>query len=148
MEHTSDTVYEGKMIGETSYPQRATQYTELDLGIAKIDFYDAQNRVVHEVKKSNKVEEAHLAQVKYYLYLLKQIGISDATAIIEYPKLRSRQEVAALTDEDIQTIEKTLADIQAIVQQDACPPRIKKTFCRSCSYFDFCWSKEGEWANE
>ena len=31
MEHTSDTVYDGKLLHETSYPQRAVKYTEIDL---------------------------------------------------------------------------------------------------------------------
>lgn len=72
MEHTSDIVAEGKVISESTYGRRATRYTELDLGIAKIDFYDAKNKVVHEVKKSNRVEHAHEWQVKYYLYLLEK----------------------------------------------------------------------------
>jgi CRISPR-associated exonuclease Cas4 len=47
MEHTSDVVYEGKLIGEESYPQRAEKNQELEIlaeldgGIrasAKIDF--------------------------------------------------------------------------------------------------------------
>ena len=61
-------VYEGKLIGESSYPRRAAKYTELDLGVAKIE------------------------------------------------KLIHRKE---------------------------CLPRLdKKALCRSCSYFDFCWSGE------
>ncbi|MCC5943860.1 MAG: Dna2/Cas4 domain-containing protein [Bernardetiaceae bacterium] len=64
MEQTSDLVYEGKLIGETSYPQRSEKYTELVLENAKIDFYDAKNKVVHEIKKSNKLEKAHIAQEK------------------------------------------------------------------------------------
>ncbi len=31
MEHTSDTVYDGKLLHETSYPQRAEKHTEIDL---------------------------------------------------------------------------------------------------------------------
>ncbi len=51
MEHSSELVAEGKFIGETSYPQRAEKYTELEIEGAKIDFYDAKNKVVHEVEK-------------------------------------------------------------------------------------------------
>ncbi|WP_314791563.1 Dna2/Cas4 domain-containing protein, partial [Tannerella forsythia] len=29
MEHTSDTVYDGKLLHETSYPQRAERYEEM-----------------------------------------------------------------------------------------------------------------------
>ena len=100
MEHTSDLVAEGKLIHDFSYPQRAEKYTELELDGVKIDFYDAANKVVHEVKKSNKVEEAHLWQVKYYLYVLQQHGIEGATGILEYPKLRRRQTVT-LSEDDV-----------------------------------------------
>src|ERR1051325_4377526 len=88
MEHTSDTVAEGKLIGETTYPQRPEKYTEIEIGGSKIDFYDAKAKVIHEIKKSDKAEEAHEWQVKYYIYLLQQNGIEDVTGILEYPKLR------------------------------------------------------------
>ena len=60
MEHTSDIVSEGKLIGEESYPQRAEKNQEVELsatfeGIelsAKIDFFDSKLGVVHETKKS------------------------------------------------------------------------------------------------
>lgn len=90
MEYNSDLVAEGKLLGELSYPERSEKYTELQLGNVKIDYYDARNKVVHEVKKSDKVEQAHKAQVKYYLYRLLQAGVEGATGIIEYPSLRQR----------------------------------------------------------
>lgn len=141
MEHTSDIVYEGKLIGETTYPQRPAKYTELDLGIGKIDFYDAENRIVHEVKKSDKKEEAHIAQVKYYLFLLDAQGIKNATGILEYPKLRKVHRVT-LTDEDFENIPVLLKEIKNIMEGEICPPKLKKHFCRSCSYFEFCWVEE------
>jgi CRISPR-associated exonuclease Cas4 len=104
MEHTSDTVYEGKLIGETTYPQRPEKYTEIEIGGSKIDFYDAKNKVVHEIKKSNKAEEAHEWQVKYYIWLLQQNGIEGATGILEYPKLRQITEVRLLFDNNLSII--------------------------------------------
>ncbi|MEX0686796.1 MAG: CRISPR-associated protein Cas4 [Balneolales bacterium] len=142
MEHTSDIVSEGKVISETTYGRRSSKYTELDLGIAKIDYYDAKNKVVHEVKKSNKVEHAHEWQVKYYLYLLGQNGVEGASGILEYPKLRRKTDVE-LTDEDRSRITTMISEIQTLVSNDECPPLQKKSICRSCSYFDLCWSGEG-----
>ncbi len=140
MEHTSDTVYEGKLIHETSYPQRPGKYTELELAGAKIDFYDAKNKVVHEVKKSDKMEEAHRWQVKYYLYLLLESGIEDATGVLEYPKLRKTEQVF-LNEDDIKDLEAAIKATKNLLNKEECPPRLKKkTFCRNCSYFDFCWS--------
>jgi CRISPR-associated exonuclease Cas4 len=143
MEQTSQTVAEGKLIGESSYPQRPEKYTELELEGAKIDYYDAKNKVVHEVKKSDKVEHAHVAQVKYYLYLLDKIGISDATGVIEYPKLRQTQEVTfgAL---DKKEVDGWIKEVNAILEKDECPPLLNKPICKSCSYFDFCYTIEDE----
>ena len=38
MEHTSDIVAEGKLIGDNAYPQRSERYTELAFDGVKIDF--------------------------------------------------------------------------------------------------------------
>lgn len=141
MEQTSDVVYEGKLISETSYAERSKKYTELDLGIAKIDFYDSNNKVVHEVKKSNKLEYAHEWQVKYYLYLLEDSGIQGATGVLEYPKLRKKKEVF-LSDPDREFISKTIEKAKEIKERETAPPLQKKTICKSCSYFEFCWSGE------
>ena len=88
MEHTSDIVAEGKLIHETTYPQRPERYSELEIDGSVIDFYDAHNKIIHEIKKSDKMEEAHEWQVKYYIWLLKKNGVDGATGILEYPKLR------------------------------------------------------------
>lgn len=89
MEHTSDIVAEGKLISETTYLDRTRKYTELAIEGVKIDFYDAKNKVIHEVKKSDKVEHVHIAQVKYYMYVLQKHGIDGVTALLEYPKMRN-----------------------------------------------------------
>lgn len=141
MEHSSDLVAEGKLIGETTYPERAVKYTELEVGSIKIDYYDAKNRVIHEIKKSNKMEPAHKAQLKYYLYMLEQIGITDATGILEYPKLRKSNTIR-LSDEDRSDIKRWIMECESIIEQSDCPPLEKKTICRKCSYFEFCYSGE------
>jgi CRISPR-associated exonuclease Cas4 len=141
MEHTSDVVTEGKLIGESTYPQRNDKYTEIELEGIKIDFYDAKNKVVHEIKKSAKIEVAHRAQVKYYLWVLEQNGITGATGILEYPKQR-HTEAVELTDEDRQNIPMWKAEIERLIDNDTCPKVLDKPVCKNCSYFDFCYSDE------
>ncbi len=141
MEHTSDTVYEGKMIGETTYPQRAEKYTEIEIGGSKIDFYDAKNKVVHEIKKSDKAEEAHEWQVKYYIWLLEQNGIEGATGILEYPKLRQTTEVM-LSPSDGTYIQSAIEQIRILIENENCPPVINAKICKRCSYFDFCYIED------
>jgi CRISPR-associated exonuclease Cas4 len=141
MEHTSDAVAEGKLIGETSYPQRAEKYTEIEIGGSKIDFYDAKNKVIHEVKKSNSMEEAHEWQVKYYIYLLEQNGIENVKGIIEYPKLRQIKNIN-FTGGDRNYLQQTVQQIESIIKNENCPPRITSRICKKCSYYDFCYIGE------
>jgi len=141
MEHTSDTVYEGRLIHESSYPQRNEKFEEIEIGGTKIDYYDAKNKVIHEIKKSDKLEIAHEWQLKYYIYILEQIGLKDVTGILEYPKLRRRTEIL-LSEVDRAEITDILYQIEQIIQSETAPEKIKKGICKNCSYFDFCFVSE------
>jgi len=143
MEHTSDLVSEGRLIHETTYPQRSEKYTEIELEGIKIDYFDPVNKVIHETKKSGSKEEAHKWQLKYYMYVLKLHGMEGVTGKLEYPKQRETEEVF-LTTEDEDKLKQVMTEIKEMIASDACPPRIKKSKCRKCSYFDFCWSDEEE----
>ena len=143
MEHTSDLVYDGKLIQETTYPQRSERYEELEMGGIKIDFYDARNRVIHEIKRSNKIERAHEWQVKYYIYVLEQTGIEGISGILEYPTLRHTARVT-LSDNDRAKIQNMEREIKQIVESETCPSVINARICKSCSYYEFCYVKEEE----
>lgn len=142
MEHTSDLVYEGKLIHEDSYPQRSAKYEEVQIGGIKVDYYDTKNKIIHEVKKSDKIEDAHLWQLKYYLYVFEKAGIEGVTGILEYPKLRHTEEVI-LSSRDVEEIKDIELEIKQIVEGEA--PEIKKMkICKRCAYYDFCFVGERE----
>ena len=143
MEQTSDLVYDGKLIHETSYPQRSERYEEVAIDGIKIDYYDARNKVIHEIKRSDKVETAHEWQVKYYIYVLENNGIDGVTGILEYPELRQTTKVE-LTDADWQKIKEIEDKIAQLISSDECPPVINAKICKSCSYNDFCYVQEIE----
>jgi CRISPR-associated exonuclease Cas4 len=140
-EHTSDLVSEGKLIHEESYPQRSERYEELEIDGIKLDFYDARNRVIHEIKKSDKVEEAHRWQLKYYIHVLERNGVEGVTGVLEYPTLRQTEKVE-LTDHDRTEIIEIEQKIAHLLEQDQCPPLEKKGICKRCSYYDFCYVEE------
>jgi len=142
MEQNSDAVYEGKLIHENSYKERSDRYKEIAIDGIQLDWFDAKNNVVHEIKKSDKKEEAHEWQVKYYLYVLEQNGV-NATGLLEYPKLRKTSEVF-LTEPDRKYIEEAKLDIENIIHAETVPPKLPKSKCKNCSYFDFCYSNEPE----
>lgn len=141
MEHTSELVGEGKLIAYTTYLDRSRKYTELAIDGIKIDFYDAKNKVIHEVKKSDKVEHAHIAQVKYYMFVLSRNGIHEPEAILEYPKLKQRDMV--YWNKDINSLgQQWEQEVDLIISQDSCPPLVKKGICKNCSYYELCYIDE------
>lgn len=141
MEHTSDLVYEGKLIHETTYPQRSERYEELEIEGIKIDFYDARNKVIHEIKKSDKIEVAHEWQLKYYIYVLERHGTEGVTGLLEYPTMRHTAKVE-LTEADRQYIIRIEKEIEALIKADDCPPAINSKICNNCSYYEFCYASE------
>lgn len=143
MEHTSDLVYEGKLIHEDSYAQRSSKYEEVELDGIKVDYYDTKNRIIHEIKKSNKIESAHEWQLKYYIYIFEKNGIAGVTGILEYPTLRKTQQIE-LTDIDREEILATEDKIKKIINLETCPEEKKRGICKNCSYYDFCFSGEDE----
>ena len=136
MEQTSDTVLLGKLIDESSY-ERKDKGIDID-GTIVIDWIDEKQGVLHEVKKSDSMEDAHKFQVLYYLWYLKQKGVSGLRGEIDYPKLKQRVDVV-LTPEAEAKLEEITKKIEAVMKQNQVPDRINKSFCKTCSYYELCW---------
>ena len=143
MEHTSDLVYEGELIHENSYMQRSEKYEEVQIGNIKVDFYDVKNKVIHEIKKSDKMDIAHEWQLKYYIYIFERAGIEGVSGILEYPKLRKTHEIY-LSDIDRERIVEIENEILDIINSKNCPQKINSSICKKCSYYDFCYASETE----
>jgi CRISPR-associated exonuclease Cas4 len=134
MEQGNDNVQIGKIIDEETY-MRDEKHINID-NVINIDFIRSR-KVLHEIKKSNKIEEASILQVKYYLYYLKLRGV-EVSAKIDYPLLKQCIEVT-LTNRDMLELKVILLDIKSIVNQDN-PPSLEKTnICKKCAYFDLCY---------
>ncbi|WP_378955883.1 CRISPR-associated protein Cas4 [Pelosinus sp. sgz500959] len=135
MEQENENVKIGKILDEESY-RREEKHITID-NVISID-YIKQKGILHEVKKSRKIEEAGIWQVKYYLYYLKQKGVTDIKAKIDYPLLRQTLDVE-LTLEDEVEIEHMLDGIKKVVSEKIpnIPDKIK--ICKSCAYYDLCY---------
>jgi CRISPR-associated exonuclease Cas4 len=140
MEQHSEMVAEGKWIGENTYLSRSEAFREVEVAGSKIDYYDPNRKIVHETKKSDKMIHAHIAQVKYYIWLLEQEGITGAKGVLEYPKQRRREEVA-LEAADYVEIPKWIEEVERIIASETCPPLVKKSICQTCSYYEFCYAE-------
>jgi CRISPR-associated exonuclease Cas4 len=135
MEHTSDTVYMGKLIGEETY-SRGKKEILVD-NVIKIDFV-GRDRVIHEVKKSNKVEQAHEYQLLYYLYHLKKRGLDDVRGELNYPKLKQKKSVELSSEREKELVE-IFGKMDSIINLEKPPSRLNVSFCRKCSYYELCW---------
>src|SRR6185295_5469603 len=134
MEHDNDRVKMGKLVHEQSYSRRKK---ELDID-GKIVLDWREDGTVHEVKLTDKMEDAHEMQLVYYLYYLKLKGVEGLRGQIDYPKLRQTKTIE-LTAEKQQRLEQTLKDMRRIVTLGRAPAVEWMKICRSCSYAELCW---------
>lgn len=135
MEQGNENVEIGRTIDEETY-RRDKKHINID-NIINIDFIRSKG-ILHEIKKSNKIEEASVLQVKYYLYFLKKRGVNNIRGKLDYPLLKQSVDIE-LTEDDIVNIEKVLDSIQVIVTGKNPPPLEKKRICKSCAYYDLCF---------
>lgn len=138
MEENSDYVQIGKVISEESF--RREKYKEVEIGNLKIDYIKIGDKIiVNEVKKSRRLEESHIWQVKYYIYRLKKLGLNCSKGFIHYPKLYRKIDVNYNDSEDTAKIEEALLKIKEIINLEKPPAQINKSFCKKCSYFELCY---------
>lgn len=135
MEDGNENVAIGKVLDEETY-KRDKKHINID-NIINIDFIRSKS-ILHEVKKSKKIEEASILQVKYYLYFLKERGVDKIKGKIDYPLLKQNIDIE-LTEYDILNIENILDNIEKIVKSYNPPELDKKTICKSCAYYDLCF---------
>lgn len=131
-------VIKGKVLHETRF--RREKSHELDFDNVKIDFLKYGDEVfVHEIKKSKKFEEAHVWQLRYYIYTLKKRGVNCSSGILHYPTSMRKVDVD-LSESDVKLLDEIIQDIENILARDKPPGRLEKRFCRKCAFFDFCYA--------
>ncbi|GLI52441.1 CRISPR-associated protein Cas4 [Thermodesulfovibrio yellowstonii] len=134
MESKSDKVLMGKLLGDYSYPAESKKELLID-NLINIDIVGDDQ--IREVKYSNRLANADRIQILYYLYYLKQLGI-EKQGIINYPKMRKREEIT-LTPEAEKEVEEALLKVQKILMMENPPELERKPYCSKCAYFEFCW---------
>ncbi len=136
-ESESDLVALGALLQESAY-SRAEKDILIDQKIS-IDFIRKGEKIIlHEIKKSQKLEKAHEYQMLYYLYYLKRFKDVEAEGIINYPTKRKVKKVV-LAPEKEKEIKKILENIRKIISLPSPPKPQKKSYCKRCAYFEFCF---------
>ncbi|MDR5696075.1 MAG: CRISPR-associated protein Cas4 [Armatimonadota bacterium] len=140
MEHEagSELVTLGRLLHEVSFRRQAQHNVDIE-GFARVDF--TSEGIVHEVKRGPAQHRAHVLQVAYYLWLLRERGI-ETQGILHYPRQR-RREVVRLTQElqsELQAVLQKIREIRAMPVPPSVPRRM--AVCRSCAYDEFCWGDD------
>jgi len=135
MEYTSELVGIGKLIDENSY-DREKKNILIDEMIS-IDFLKDW-KIIHEVKKSRKLDEAAKWQLKYYIWVLRNKGVEIEKGILDYPLLKKREEIY-LTSQEERELMEVLERIRSILNMDLPPSTISKSYCKKCAYYEFCY---------
>lgn len=140
LEHEHENVNIGKLLHEERYSKKKKDIT-IDNTIS-IDFVKQRNGVMelHEIKKTKKMEDAHLRQMLYYLYYLKKRGV-EGKGVMNYPLLNQIREVE-LTPDGEKSIEEDIRGIEEIVTGRMPHPK-RMRICPKCAYFEFCFCGEG-----
>jgi len=139
MEHNSEIVDLGRSISNSSYEREKHEIHLINENFdIVLDYFDSKNNIIHEIKKSTKMEDSHIWQVKFYIYVLIQLGLKNVTGEIDYPLLRKIVKVE-LNPDDISKLEDDIKEIHKIISSDMPPKVINKPFCKSCSYFELCY---------
>jgi CRISPR-associated exonuclease Cas4 len=155
-EHESDAVRLGRHIHETSYKRKKKEIS-VD-GVIVVDWIDHDQKVIHEVKKSDKMERSHIWQLKYYMWYLEQKGVDVAdgketlqgfqtlgglgkgyTGELNYPKLNKKKPVVLTMTDRTKLETEILPDIERISKLEKPPSTIEWKVCKSCSYNELCY---------
>jgi len=138
LESEHENVSIGKQLHEDRY-KRDSKEIAIDQTIS-VDFIRKGDALVlHEVKKTRKMEKAHHWQMLYYLYYLKSRGVV-ATGEINYPTI-SKKDAITLSEKDESEMKKVIDSIKTIVVGKM-PSPVRTRICPKCAYFEFCFGDE------
>ncbi len=137
MEAFSDFVEMGRLLSLERF--RRERKKEVEVGRIKLDFLRVgEEVVVHEVKHSRALEEAHIWQVKYYLFALQSLGVPARRGVIHYPRQMRKLDVT-FSEEDRAAIQEALEGIRAVLARTQPPEVERKPYCKKCAYYFFCF---------
>lgn len=137
MEHTSEYIALGQLLHEDTYPREKRREWLID-GRVRIDFVD-KDGILHDIKSGPAMETAHVMQLCYYLYLLKQKGVTERKGVINYPRQRRTTEVELTADRE-RELETAIEQVTQIAALPTPPHADYMKICKSCSYQELCWS--------
>jgi CRISPR-associated exonuclease Cas4 len=127
----------GRIVDEESYDR---DKKKINLGDIVLDIVRGKDEeiVIGEVKKSSKAIDSATLQLAFYLYKLKELGIS-CKGILLFPKERKRIKITLNTELESKLL-NLFKEIEELINNVTPPNKEKIRFCTHCAYREFCWA--------
>ena len=137
LEDNSEMVQIGKAIHE----EKAAGSSNAEREIDKIKLDKLTAEYLTEIKKSDADEEAAKWQLYYYLYVLKGKGIvrKGRLQFVEKNKSQTKTLILELTTDVEEELQKVIADIERLLEQETIPQPRNKAQCKKCAYYEYCY---------
>ena len=137
MEDNSEQVKIGKAIHE----EHAYNKENTEIAIDNIRLDKLTKEYLTEVKKSDADVEAAKWQLLYYLKILKSKGVirKGKLEFIEKNSCDKKTVILELTKDLEYQLDGYIVEIQTLLSQKTIPKCIKKTKCKKCAYYEYCY---------
>lgn len=134
MNYNNDDISIGKFIHKKSYSRE-----KKEIRVDNMVFDFAKNNdglTIFEMKKSSRLTNGAKYQLYFYLYNLRLIE-PNVRGVLVYPKERKREELT-LDGDIIKELEEIIDGIMEIYNLNEPPFAEKRSFCKRCSFYEFC----------
>lgn len=163
LETESDLVHLGRLLHEQGYKRKLK---EVSVDRIKVDFLERKEAraasdtadeegapeveiqkstgapssiVIHEIKRSRSMHDAHVFQLLYYIYYLKMnYNANVSSGMLHYPLLKTNVPVD-LTEQRVKQVEDVMTDIKRTISLPNPPAAVWIKPCKSCAYREMCW---------
>lgn len=135
LEDNSEAVRIGRVLHEN---KNDLENSEVEIDHIKAD--KITNQYIVEYKKSDADLQATIMQVKYYMYVLKQKGITRDGKIEIFEKNKQNKKIHYIEnneqiEEEIETLKENIEDLYYM----KVPPKLQnKNKCKRCAYHNYC----------
>lgn len=119
--------------------KNTTENTEIALENIRLD--KLTDEYLTEVKKSDADMEAAKWQLLFYLKILKEKGIirKGKLEFIEKRKGDSKILYFELTEKEEEELQKTIKEIENLLEMSNIPEVLNKSKCKKCAYYEYCY---------
>ncbi|CAM3367166.1 CRISPR-associated protein Cas4 [Rhodothermus bifroesti] len=150
MEHESELVALGRLLDETSYTDELRHVNVEAEGpeglrlAGRIDWAELRDGVLHETKHSPRALEAHRWQLRFYLWLLKLLGVTRTDGQpfrgqLNFPRQRRTENIILEPEHETRLNEIVQAIYQTATQALPPPRLVNRRFCKKCAYEELCF---------